>query len=75
VTKPKWEAVYEETVQLIKNLPLAERRQVDIHGVNTMYLVKTEERDFTSLWKVQEEKEAGLQMVILQEDSVKGQWE
>jgi hypothetical protein len=48
---------------------------VDIHGVNTMYLVKTEERDFTSLWKVQEEKEAGLQMVILQEDSVKGQWE
>jgi hypothetical protein len=43
VTKPEWEAVYEETLQLIKHLPLAERRQVDIHGVDTICLVKTEE--------------------------------
>jgi hypothetical protein len=56
VTKPEWEAVYEETLQLIKNLPLAERRQVDIHGVNIMCLVKTEEHDFSSLWEIQEEK-------------------
>jgi hypothetical protein len=50
VTKSEWEAVYEETLRLIKNLPLAERRQVDIHGVNTMCLVKTEEHDFPSIW-------------------------
>jgi hypothetical protein len=47
VTKPEWEAVYEETLQLIKNLPLAERRQVDIHGVDTVCLVKTEEHEFS----------------------------
>jgi hypothetical protein len=50
VTKAEWEAVYGETLQLIKNLPLAERRQVDIHGVNTICFVKTEEHDFPSVW-------------------------
>jgi hypothetical protein len=56
VTKPEWEAVYEETLQLIKNLPLAERRQVNIHGVDTICLVKTEEHDFPSAWSRCDEK-------------------
>jgi hypothetical protein len=51
VTRPEWEAVYEETLQLVKNLPFAERRKVDIHGVDTICLVKTEERKFTSSWE------------------------
>jgi hypothetical protein len=56
VTKPEWEAVYEETLQLIKNLPLAERRKVDIHGVDTICLVKTEEHTFSPLWGNHEER-------------------
>jgi hypothetical protein len=50
VTKPEWEAVYEETLHLIRNLPLAERRQVDVHGVDTVCLIKTEEHDFPPAW-------------------------
>jgi hypothetical protein len=56
ITKPEWEAVYEETLQLIKNLPLAERRKVDIHGVDTICLVKTEEHTFPPLWGNHEER-------------------
>jgi hypothetical protein len=37
VTKPEWEAVYEETLQLIKHLPLAERVEVDIHGADPQH--------------------------------------
>jgi hypothetical protein len=47
VTKPEWEEVYEETLKLIENLPLAERRKVSIHGANTICLEKTEEHDFS----------------------------
>lgn len=48
VTKKEWEAVYEETLELIRHFPLTERRKVNIHGVNTICLVKTEEHAFPS---------------------------
>lgn len=50
VTKKEWEEVYNETLTLVETLPLAERRTVDIHGVDTMCLVHTEERSFPSAW-------------------------
>ena len=50
VTKEEWEKVYEETLQLIKHFPLAEKRKVNIHGIDTICLVKTEERERTFGW-------------------------
>ena len=47
VTKEEWEAVYEETLELIKHLPFAEVRTVKIHDIGTTCLVKTEERTET----------------------------
>ena len=51
VTKEEWEKVYEETLQLIKHFPLAEKRKVNIHGIDTICLVKTEERERPFGWK------------------------
>ena len=45
VTKEEWEEVYGETLKLIKHFPLAEMRTVKIHGIDTLCLVKTEERE------------------------------
>lgn len=50
VTKKEWQDVYNETLRLVEKLPLAERRRVDIHGVDTLCLVHTEERQFVSEW-------------------------
>lgn len=50
VTKEEWEKVYEETLQLIKNFPLAEKRTIKIHGVDTFCLVPTEEHEETYGW-------------------------
>ena len=50
VTKKEWQDVYNETLRLVEKLPLAERRRVDIHGVDTVCLVHTEERPFVSEW-------------------------
>lgn len=47
VTKEEWERVYEETLQLIKHLPLADRREVKIHGFDTVCLVRSEEYEDT----------------------------
>ena len=44
VTKDEWERVYEETLQLIKHLPLAERRRVKIRDIDTICIVRTEEQ-------------------------------
>ena len=43
VTKEKWESVYEETLQLVSRLPLADRRKVEIHGIETMCMVHSGE--------------------------------
>ncbi len=45
VTKKEWADVYQETVQLIEHFPLAESRKIDIHGVKTVCLVKTQDRE------------------------------
>ena len=50
ITKKEWEDVYNETLMLIEKLPLAERRKVDIHGVDTICLVKTAEHSFPPNW-------------------------
>ena len=50
VTKKEWEKVYEETLQLIKHLPLADLREVKIHGIDTTCLVKTEEQEEPYGW-------------------------
>ena len=56
ITKKEWEDVYNETLMLIEKLPLAERRKVDIHGVDTICLVKTAEHGFPPNWGHYEEK-------------------
>lgn len=50
VTKREWEKVYEETLQLVKAFPLAERRKVKCKGIDTICLVPTVERDQTYGW-------------------------
>lgn len=50
VTREEWEAVYVETLQLIKHFPLAEKRSVTIHGIDTICLVKTEEHEDNDGW-------------------------
>lgn len=54
VTQKEWKAVYNETLKLIEKLPLAERRKVDVHGVDTLCLVHTEERQFPPAWEQEE---------------------
>lgn len=55
-TKKEWEDVYEETMELIKKLPLAERACVDIHGVSTVCLVKSQEHEFPTRWQTKNKK-------------------
>lgn len=50
VTKDEWERVYEETLQLIEHLPLAERRRVKIRDIDTICIVRTEEQDDGCGW-------------------------
>lgn len=45
VTQTEWEKVYNETVELVEKLPLAELQTVEIHGNDTMCVVPTKERD------------------------------
>ena len=44
VTKKEWEKVYNETLFLIDKLPLAEKITKNIHGIDTICLVRTKER-------------------------------
>lgn len=44
VTKKEWEKVYKETLFLVDKLPLAERISKNIHGIDTICLVRTKER-------------------------------
>lgn len=50
VTKKEWEEVYKESLELIKHFPLAEKREVEIRGIDTICLVPTEEREHTYGW-------------------------
>ena len=50
VTQCEWEKVYEETLQLVKVFPLAERRKVKCKGIDTICLVPTVERKETYGW-------------------------
>lgn len=50
VTKEEWEKVYEESLQLIKHFPLVESQKVKIHDIDTICLVKTEERMTSRSW-------------------------
>lgn len=45
VTEEEWEKVYEETVELVEKLPLAEVQKVEIHGIDTLCVVPTKERE------------------------------
>lgn len=54
VTKEEWENVYEETLQLVKHFPLAERRKIKIHDIDTICLVPTQEREETCGWNNEE---------------------
>lgn len=44
VTKEQWERTYEETLKLVRAFPLAEKKTVRIHGIDTVCLVPTEEK-------------------------------
>lgn len=50
VTKEEWENVYEETLEAVNILPLAERMRVSIRGIPTICLVKTKEQKTTYGW-------------------------
>ena len=50
VTQVEWESVYEETLEMIEKIPFAERRLVNIHGIEKCCLVPTEEREFPPLY-------------------------
>lgn len=50
VTKREWENVYEETLQLAKLFPLAERQKVKCRGIETICLVPTVEREEAYGW-------------------------
>ena len=50
VTREEWEKVYEETLQLVKAFPLADRREVECRGIPTICLTHSEEREFPSRW-------------------------
>ena len=50
VTKKEWKAVYEESLKMIDFFPLAEKRKVDIDGIETICLVKTRECEETCGW-------------------------
>lgn len=50
VTKEEWEKVYNETLQLVEVFPLAERRRINIKGIETICLTKTIEREHVYGW-------------------------
>ena len=50
VTQERWEIVYEETLQLINHFPLADRREVEIHGIPTICLTHSGEYEETDAW-------------------------
>lgn len=54
VTPKEWEQVYEESLQLVEKLPFAERRKVNIHGIDTICLVHTKEREERCGWRGEE---------------------
>ena len=45
VTRSEWKKVYEETLQLVKAFPLAEKRKINCKGFDTVCLVPTVERE------------------------------
>ena len=58
VTKKEWEKVYNETLFLIDKLPLAEKITKNIHGIDTICLVRTKERTEKYGW-IREETRTG----------------
>ncbi|MBE5924382.1 MAG: hypothetical protein E7271_07940 [Lachnospiraceae bacterium] len=50
VKKEEWKAVYEESLKMVKAFPLAELREIDIDGIDTICLVETEEHQETYGW-------------------------
>lgn len=58
VTKKEWEKIYNETLFLIDKLPLAEKITKNIHGIDTICLVRTKERTEKYGW-IREETRTG----------------
>ena len=56
VTKEEWKKVYEETLQLVENFPLAEKRKKKCNGIDTTCLVRTKERKETFGWNNEKER-------------------
>ena len=53
INKKEWEAVYEESLQLIENYPLAMLKQEEIYGINRWVLDLTrEEGDENKYWEI-----------------------
>lgn len=50
-TKEEWNKVYNETLELIKYLPLADTRKVDVHGIECFCLTPTTERKEEPRWR------------------------
>ena len=50
VTREEWSKVYKESLKMINSFPLADRREVNINGFNTICLVRTKEREDIYGW-------------------------
>lgn len=50
VKKEEWKAVYEESLKMVKAFHLAEKRKINIDGIDTVCLVETEEREKNYGW-------------------------
>lgn len=55
-TKEEWTTVYEESLKMVKEFPLAEKKTVSIDGIDTICLVRTEECETTYGWKDEKTK-------------------
>ena len=47
VTNEEWRQVYEESLKMVKAFPFAEKRRINIDGIDTICLVETKEQEAT----------------------------
>ena len=50
VTKEEWWQVYEESLKMVKAFPFAEKRKINLDGIDVFCLVKSEEREEAYGW-------------------------
>ncbi len=59
VSKAEWVQAYEETLRFLKIFPLAERRKVNVKGIDTICLIPTAEKEEPAWWLGKNAKRIG----------------